>query len=321
MAMIIGYILDLIIGDPRGIPHIVILMGRLIAVFEKGLRKIFPDTPRGKRTAGGVLVLLMTLFAVCVGLLLHLLYRIGFIPGLIAESLLFWQLIAIKDLRVESMAVCERLEDGDTEGARHAVSMIVGRDTAVLDDAGISRAAVETVAENTSDGIIAPMFYMAIGGAPLACLCKAVNTMDSMVGYKNEKYLDFGRIAAKTDDIVNWIPARLSALLMILATRFTGMDTANAKKIWRRDRRKHASPNSAQTESVCAGALDLRLAGDAYYFGELHKKEYIGDDIRPIEPADIGRANRLTFVTSVLCLIFCLALRTGVRALLGLGWL
>ena len=321
MAMVIGFIIDLIVGDPRGIPHIVVLMGRLIALLETVLRRIFPDTPRGRRAAGGVLVLLMALFAVCVGLLLRLVYRAGFIPGLICESLLCWQLIAVKDLRIESMAVCERLEAGDLAGARQAVSMIVGRDTGVLDEAGVARAAVETVAENTSDGIVAPLLYMAIGGAPLACLYKAVNTMDSMVGYKNERYLDFGRMAAKTDDIMNWIPSRLAALLMILAAGFTGMDAAGARRIWLRDRRRHASPNSAQTESVCAGALGLRLAGDAYYFGELHRKEYIGDDIRPIEPADIGRANRLTLVTSVLCLLFCLLLRTGLRALLGLGWL
>ena len=316
MAMILGFLTDLAVGDPRGIPHIVILMGRMIAGLEKILRKIFPDTPAGKRAAGAVLVLLMALFALCAGGLLRLLYGVNFWLGLLCESLLFWQLIAVKDLRVESMAVCERLKAGDLEGARKAVSMIVGRDTDVLDEAGVTRAAVETVAENTSDGIVAPMFWMAVGGATMALLCKAVNTMDSMVGYKNEKYIDFGRCAAKTDDLVNWIPARLAARLMILATRFTGLDTANAKKIYLRDRYKHASPNSAHTEAVCAGALGLRLAGDAVYFGELHKKEYIGDDLRPIEPEDIARANRLTLATSWLCLLFCLALRFVIRSIL-----
>ena len=187
--------------------------------------------------------------------------------------------------------------------------MIVGRDTSKLDLDGIVRAAVETVAENTSDGVTAPMFWIAIGGAVSGFVYKAVNTMDSMIGYTNEKYKDLGRTAAKLDDVLNYIPSRFTALLMVFSCPFIGLDGKNAYRIWKRDRRKHASPNSAQTESACAGALHLRLAGDAWYFGELHKKEYIGDDDRPIEPADIIRANRLMYFSAVLMLIISVLFR------------
>ena len=187
--------------------------------------------------------------------------------------------------------------------------MIVGRDTAVLDREGILRAAVETVAENTSDGVTAPLFYIALAGAVGGFFYKAANTMDSMIGYKNETYADLGRCAARLDDVLNYVPSRLTALLMIAVCPLLRLDAGNALRIWRRDRRKHASPNSAQTESDCAGALHLRLAGDAQYFGTLHKKPYIGDDDRPIEPADIRRANRLMYGTSVLMLLISAAVR------------
>ena len=207
------------------------------------------------------------------------------------------------------MKVCRAAESGDTEAARRAVSMIVGRDTAVLDRDGIVRAAVETVAENTSDGVTAPLFYMGLGGAVGAFFYKSVNTMDSMIGYKDEKYADIGRFSAKTDDVLNYIPSRLTALLMIVAASVCRLDGINAFRIWKRDRRNHASPNSAQTESACAGALHLRLAGDAWYFGKLHKKPYIGDNDRPVEPRDIRRANRLMYAASVLMLIISAAAR------------
>lgn len=181
--------------------------------------------------------------------------------------------------------------------------MIVGRDTENLTEEGVTKAAVETVAENTSDGVTAPLLYLLIGGAPLGFLYKAVNTMDSMLGYKNEKYLHFGCIPARMDDVFNYLPSRITAVLMTAAAFLTGMDGKNAWRIYRRDRRKHASPNSAQTESVCAGALSVRLAGDAVYFGKLHRKEYLGDAIKPIEPEDIRRANRLMYMTSVLVLV------------------
>ena len=201
------------------------------------------------------------------------------------------------------------MNEKDVEKARQAVSMIVGRDTKPLDEKGIVKAAVETVAENTSDGVTAPMFYTMLGGAAAGFFYKAANTMDSMIGYKNDKYINFGRFAARLDDVLNFIPSRLTALLMIVSAGMLRFDMKNAWKIWRRDRRNHASPNSAQTEAVCAGALDVRLAGDAYYFGELHKKPFIGDDIRQIENEDIRRANRLMYCTSALMLIICTAVR------------
>ena len=239
-------------------------------------------------------------------------YKINIYLGLAVESVMCWQLVAARCLQKESMKVCRAVEEKDIEKARKAVSMIVGRDTDVLDETGIVKAAVETVAENTSDGVTAPIMYIAFGGAPLGFFYKAANTMDSMIGYTNEKYIDIGRFAAKLDDVLNFIPSRLTALVMILSAYMLGADGKNAARIWKRDRRKHASPNSAQTESVCAGALDIRLAGDAYYFGELHKKEFIGDDIRTPESEDIRRANRLMYCTSVIVLIVGAALRAAI---------
>ena len=235
--------------------------------------------------------------------------RVNIVLGAVAESVLCCYMLAARCLCRESMKVCRAAESGDIEEARRAVSMIVGRDTAVLDRDGIIRAAVETVAENTSDGVTAPLFYMGLGGAVGAFFYKSVNTMDSMIGYKNEKYADIGWFAAKLDDVLNFIPSRLTALLMAAAAPVLGLDRRGALRIWRRDRRKHASPNSAQTESACAGALHVRLAGDAWYFGKLHKKPYIGDDDRPIESGDIRRANRLMYGASVMMLVIAAALR------------
>ena len=235
-------------------------------------------------------------------------YHVHPILGCAMEAFMTYQMLAAKSLRTESMRVYTALREGTLEDARHAVSMIVGRDTAQLDREHVAMAAVETVAENTSDGEIAPMLCFALGGPVLGWMYKAVNTMDSMVGYKNEKYIDFGRAAAKLDDAVNFLPSRISAYLMIFACRLCGMDydAARAKRIYLRDRRKHASPNSAQTESACAGALGLRLAGDASYFGKIVKKPFIGDRIRPTEPEDIPRANRLMYATAMLCEGICL---------------
>lgn len=219
-----------------------------------------------------------------------------------------YQILATKCLKVESMKVYKCLKDQNLQAARQAVSMIVGRDTEVLDEEGVAKAAIETVAENTSDGVIAPMLYTAIGGPILGFFYKAVNTMDSMVGYKNDKYLFFGRTAAKLDDVVNYIPARISAWLLILAASFPGREFSGreAYRIFRRDRYQHASPNSAQTEAACAGALGIQLAGDAYYFGKKVEKPYIGDAMRPVEAEDIRRVNRLMYRAAWICEIVCL---------------
>ena len=223
--------------------------------------------------------------------------------GMVVEAVMTYQILAARCLQVESGKVWKQLKAGNVEAAREAVSMIVGRDTQNLTKEGVAKAAIETVAENTSDGVTAPLLFLLIGGAPLGFLYKAVNTMDSMLGYKNEKYLYFGRIPAKMDDVFNYIPARLTAWFMIVAAFLTGMDGENAWKIYLRDKRKHASPNSAQSEAVCAGALDVQLAGDAVYFGKVYKKDYIGDAIRKIEPEDILRAGKLMYMTTILMMV------------------
>lgn len=245
-------------------------------------------------------------------------YSINLYAGIIAEAVMTWQILATKCLRVESMRVYDALRTDGVDAGRRAVSMIVGRDTSVLDAAGVTRAAVETIAENTSDGVIAPMLYTAIGGPVLGFVYKAVNTMDSMLGYKNDKYMYFGRFAARLDDVVNFIPARISAYLMIAAAFIGGrqFDGKNAYSIFKRDRFNHASPNSAQTESVCAGALRVQLAGDAVYFGKLVKKKYIGDGLREIEYEDIKRANRLMYITAFLCELLSVAVMSLVLILL-----
>ena len=301
-----GFLLDLLIGDPYDLPHPVRAIGSMIAALEKRVRGRFADL----RLGGTVLALTVTAVSTLIpAVLLIICYRLNTALGIAAESVLCCYMLAARNLRDESMKVCRAAEKGDTEAARNAVSMIVGRDTSVLDRSGIIRAAVETVAENTSDGVTAPLFYMGLGGAVGAFFYKSVNTMDSMIGYKNEKYADLGRFAAKLDDVLNFIPSRLTALLMTAVCPMIGLDGRNALRIWKRDRLKHASPNSAQTESACAGALNVRLAGDAVYFGELHKKPYIGDDTRPIEAADIRLANRLMYAASAAMLLISCAVR------------
>ena len=300
VPVIIGFLLDAVFGDPYNIPHPIRLIGNLISKLDKLLYR--DDTSDRQKFIRGIILALtvIVLSAVCPLIILIICYRINIYAGVIVQGVMCYYLIAAKCLKTESMKVYSAIEKDDTEGARYAVSMIVGRDTDRLDRNGIIKAAVETVAENTSDGVTAPLFYMIIGGAVLGFVYKAVNTMDSMIGYKNDKYMYFGRFAAKLDDILNYIPARLTAVFMIIAAFISGDNGRNAFKIWRRDRRKHKSPNSAQTEAVCAGALEIQLAGDAYYFGKLLKKDTIGDDLRPIENEDIKRANVLMYVTSVL---------------------
>lgn len=241
--------------------------------------------------------------------ILSVAYKYFWQLGLALESFWCYQILATKSLKVESDRVYIALKDKGLEAGRKAVSMIVGRDTQNLTEEGVTKAAVETVAENTSDGVIAPLFYMLIGGAVLGFTYKAINTMDSMVGYKNDKYQWFGTAAAKLDDVVNFIPARVSAVLMIQAAYLIGMDGKNAARIFRRDRFNHKSPNSAQTEAVMAGALDVQLAGDAWYFGKLHKKPTIGDPVREMELLDIRRSHKLLYGTAMLGLILGIILR------------
>lgn len=297
-ALLAGCALDWMFGDPVCIPHLVRLMGRMIARLELELRRRM----RGRElAAGAVLTFIMCAVWWMVPWGLFRLVRSAGFPGsflflFCLETFICYQMMAARGLCTESMKVCRSPEDGEVEMARHHVSMIVGRDTSVLDRDGIARAAVETVAENASDGVVAPFLFMALLGPAGGTFYKAVNTMDSMIGYKNDTYRFFGRTAALLDDVLNLIPARVTGCLMVLAAFFIpGMDGMNGWRIFLRDRKKHASPNSAHGEAACAGILHLRLAGDAWYFGSLHKKPFIGEDDRPIVPADIRRANQLMF--------------------------
>lgn len=311
LAFLGGFLLDLLFGDPYWLPHPIRLIGNLISRVETWLLKSGEQRNSEKEFRRGILLVLIVLAATVLvsGLILWFAYRLNLVFGILVEMVMTYQILAAKCLKTESMKVYECLKRKELDAARYAVSMIVGRDTAVLDETGVAKAAIETVAENTSDGVIAPMIFTAIGGPILGFFYKAINTMDSMVGYKNERYLYFGRAAAKLDDLVNYLPARISAYMMILCAYCSGKEYSGKRAwdIWKRDSRKHSSPNSAQTESVCAGALGIQLAGDASYFGQIVKKPYIGDAVHPVEPEDIRRANHLMYGTVWICLIVCLA--------------
>ena len=313
MILTVGLLLDALFGDPVWLYHPVRLIGKLITGSERVLCRLFhlagerEADPEKKLLAGGLLVLGTAVISVAVpaGILI-LADRLHHGLYLFLSCFFCYQLLAMKSLKAESMKVYQALAQEGLAAGRKAVSMIVGRDTENLSEKGVVKAAVETIAENTSDGVIAPLLYMTLFGVPGGFFYKAVNTMDSMVGYKNDRYLYLGRAAARLDDILNYIPSRLAALFMIAAAFFLHMDAKGAARIWKRDRRNHKSPNSAQTESVCAGALQVQLAGNAYYFGKLYEKPFIGDPIRQIEREDIRRAGRLLVVTTVLFFIFCM---------------
>ena len=319
-AVLGGFVLDAIFADPAWLPHPVVLMGRCISALEKRLRAVLPTTPQGELLGGGIVAAVLPLGTLLVtGAACWLAAKLH--PALGLALQMFWcgQALAAKGLKQESMNVYKELQKGDLTAARKAVARIVGRDTQRLDRAGVTRAAVETVAENFSDGVAAPLFYFFLGGAPLALCYKAINTMDSMVGYRNERYLYFGRWAARLDDGANWLPARLSALLLVAAAWLLGEDGRGAWRIWRRDRRNHASPNAAQTEAAMAGALGVQLAGPAWYFGIRVEKPTIGEHQRPIVPEDILRSNRLLYGGSVLCLGVLIGLRCALVLGGGIG--
>lgn len=306
-AMFLGFVLDLLFGDPHWLPHPIQLIGSLIAKLEKLNRKELSDGQKFLRGFAMTVIVVVLTIAVA-ALILKGAYVLHPAIGCAVESIMTYQILATKCLKTESMKVYAELQKHDLAAARKAVSMIVGRDTEALDETGVAKAAIETVAENASDGVIAPMIYLAIGGPVLGFAYKAVNTMDSMVGYKNETNLYFGRFAAKLDDVVNFIPSRIAAFLMVVVSflpgkKFSGL---RAWRIWRRDSRNHASPNSAQTESACAGSLGIELAGDASYFGKIVKKPTIGDATRPVEVEDIRRANCLLYRMAFLCEAICL---------------
>ena len=317
IALTLGVILDQIIGDPHFMPHPVKLIGKLISFAEK--RLLGEELPplamrdRKKEVWRGLLLWLIVIAVTgtATKLILSWSYGLNKILGVAVEAILTCYILAARSLYRESMAVSKELEKGDIEGARNALSMIVGRDTANLNEEEIAKAAVETVAENTSDGVISPLLFTMIGGPTLGMIYKAVNTMDSMLGYKNERYTNFGLVAARADDVFNFIPSRISAILMIIGTFLMGIfkrvyNVSRAVKIWKRDRYNHLSPNSAQTESVCAGALGIKLGGDHYYNGVLVSKPTIGDEIRKTEIKDIKRANSLMFMAEIIAMLHAL---------------
>ncbi len=307
LPLMLGYLLDILIGDPEWlykiIPHPIVIIGKIISLSEKSMRAILGSGKRRERIAGAFMVLIV--IAIVSGGTYGIILLANMINtwlGLAVSTLFCFQILATKSLKVASKAVYKQVKYGSLNDSRRAVSYIVGRDTSELTQQGVIKATVETVAENTNDGVVAPIFFIVLGGPVAGMVYKAINTMDSMVGYKNDKYMYFGTFAAKLDDVASYIPARLSALLMIVSSFLLGYNSDRAYRIWRRDRRNHSSPNSAQTESVVAGALNIQLAGDAYYFGKLYKKPTIGDNGRPITPEDILRVNQLMDLTSLLCI-------------------
>lgn len=302
-TIIAGYVLDSIIGDPQGWFHPVRLIGNMISNVEGRLRKKC-RTSSDERKAGAVLwfTVVLTSFIVPYAILFAV-AKINSIAFFIIESVMCYYILAAKSLKDESMKVYTSLKNNNLQEARRNLSFIVGRDVENLNESSVAKAAVETVAENTSDGVIAPMLYIMLGGAPLGFMYKAVNTLDSMVGYKNERYINIGRFSALADDVANYIPARLSAYVMIAAAFILKLNYKNAYKIYKRDRFNHKSPNSAHTESVCAGALGVMLGGDNYYGGKLVSKPTIGDNTREVEIEDIKKSNELMYATSALFMI------------------
>lgn len=304
LPVILGFIIDLLIGDPFGKYHPICAIGNLISYLRKIIRELLPKNKTGEITGGILLTLLVVFLSMGIPfLILYIGYQVNYYLGFMIETIMCYQILATKSLREESMKVFYAFQTGDLEKARYAVSMIVGRDTSALTKEGIVKATVETVAENTTDGVIAPLLYLMLGGPVFGFFYKAVNTLDSMVGYKNEEYIYFGRMSAKLDDVLNFIPARISALFMVAAAFLCRFDGKNAWRIFVRDRYNHASPNSAQTEAACAGALNVMIAGNAYYFGKLYEKKTIGDSNREVEPEDIKKVNKLMYTTAYLGLI------------------
>lgn len=296
LPVVVGFILDFYLGDPSWlialVGHPVIYMGKCIHFLEGQIGKLCSDRPVSLLLGGGLLLFLSTVGFVSLGQgVFRLAYGVNFYLGLCLESLLCFQLLATRSLIVESRKVYQALEEEGLSQARVQLSYIVGRDTAELSEEAVIRGAVETVAENTTDGVVAPLCYMFCFGALGGLFYKVVNTLDSMVGYRNEKYLYFGRCSAKMDDVLNWIPSRLTAWVMMAVCGLLGHSGSGARKIFLRDRYCHKSPNSAQTESVVAGALGIQLGGSSVYFGKLVEKPTIGDALRPVESEDILRVH------------------------------
>lgn len=302
LPLTIGYLLDLIIGDPHSLPHPITYIGKLIKKCETLLRR----RENFLKIKGVVLFFIVT--GLSFGIIWLLIYLTGLIHhflGLIVQLWLIFQILATKSLYIESLKVQRALESGDIKEARKYLSWLVTRDCSQMSKQDIIRSTVETISENITDGITAPLFYITLGGAPLGMLYKAVNTLDSMVGYKNERYKDFGYFSAKMDDIFNYIPARITALFIILSCFFLGLDSKRAFFTLLRDRKKHDSPNSPFGEAPVAGALGIYLGGRVTYFDKIYDKPKIGDGLKEPDIEDIEKCHRIMFLTSLLFYLFC----------------
>ncbi len=309
-VIIIAFIIDYFLGDPKYIYHPVVLIGKLISLCEKCLERIFPNSNRGRYIAGAMLTIIVSMSSFAVPfIVIYFATKISVWLGIFIELFWCWQIFAANSLKKAAIGVYEAVKKEDIAQARSRLAMIVGRDTDELDFEQIVKATVETVAENTSDGIIAPMLFMMIGGAPLSFFYKSVNTLDSMVGYRNEKYMYFGRVSAKFDDLLNFIPARITGIFMILSSPLIGLNARESFRIFKRDRKKHKSPNSANPEAACAGALEIQLGGNASYFGKTIAKDTIGDPKKTISAQDIIRSNSLMYASSIMSMVFFAIIR------------
>lgn len=306
-ALLLGYAADALFGDPYRLPHIIRLVGSLIAVAERHLRRLLPKTRSGE-LVGGTLLCVVVLSVMCgaATVALSLLWNVSDVAGYIGEAFVCYQMLAARQLEIEAKRVTEALEGDGLGASRQQLSQIVGRDTAALDEAGVLRATIETVAENASDGVVAPLVFLGLLGPVGGLAYKCVNTMDSMVGYRNERYRYFGRVAARLDDVTNWFPARLSGLIMCLVAPLVHLSGPGARRIMVRDARRHVSPNAGFPEAATAGALGIALVGPASYFGVVHDKPWIGDATREVEPADVDRACALMRATGHVALVVAL---------------
>ena len=307
MELTIGFILDLIIGDPNNPVHPVRIIGKLCSFLENIMRKIFKNSLK----FAGLLVWLITVGVtfIVTFFIVDIAKKYNIYFGIFLEGILIYFCISSKGLVVEGRKVIKYLLKNDIEGARKQLSYIVGRDTQSLDEKGIVRAVVETIAENMSDGVIAPIFYAGMFGAPLAMAYKAVNTMDSMFGYKNDRYMEFGFFPAKLDDVFNYIPARVTGIIIVISSFILRYDYKNSFKIYKRDRYNHTSPNSAHPEAAMAGALDVQLGGANYYFGKLVEKPTIGDKIKEIEIKDVDGTVRILYLSAFISYLIMILVR------------
>lgn len=316
-SIFLGFLFDLCLGDPYWMPHPVVFIGKGISFMEKCLRRVFPKTNKGEFIGGILLSIAIPLISFIVSsTILYLSYKVSFWLWFIVHTFWSYQILATRCLEKESSKVYKALVSQDLPLARKQLSYLVGRETKDLNNEEVVKACVETVAENTSDGVAAPLLYLFIGGVPLGFLYKAVNTLDSMVGYRNEKYEYFGKASAKLDDILNWIPARICGFMMAFSTLFLHLNIKNAFKVFYRDRKKHLSPNSAQTESAVAGALGIQLGGIHIYFGEVVEKPIIGDELHKAEPIDIIKTNYMMIITSFLLLFLFGAIEIFIKTII-----